>query len=300
MSRPGVTAAAVGALDMLEELKDRSADTYLAIATIKAIPHMNPRRLLGDQAFTEDALSDLTANIRKYGVLQPLLVRRRKAEILLVAGERRLRAATFAGLAQVPVMFVEADDAKAYEIAIVENAQRHDLDLVTESLVGFEYLSQRLGMGVEDVVTYLHHVRKGRREDEFGVEQILREMYGTGISVWGQQRAQILKMNAAERAAIQRKEVDAKVCAELVALPDAAPRAALLQRAVAEGLTARQLRDLVRQEQETARLPHSSLSVKAGSLRKMLSKAPRLKGEQAARAEALMTELEALLSGTKA
>lgn len=300
MNRPGVTAAAVGALDMLEELKDRSADTYLAIATIKTIPHMNPRRLLGDQAFTEDALGDLTANIRKYGVLQPLLVRRRKAEILLVAGERRLRAATLAGLAQVPVMFVEADDAKAYEIAIVENAQRHDLDLVTESLVGFEYLSQRLGMGVDDVVTYLHHVRKGRREDEFGVEQILREMYGTGISVWGQQRAQILKMNAAERAAIQRKEVDAKVCAELVALPDGAPRAALLQRAIAEGLTARQMRELVRHEQEAARLPHSSLSVKAGSLRKMLSKAARLQGEQAARAEALMTELEALLSDTKA
>lgn len=296
MSRPGVTAAAVGALDMLEELKDRSADAYLPITSIKTVPQLNPRRLLGDQAFTKEALADLAANIRKYGVLQPLLVRRRKAEILLVAGERRLRAAKLAGLTQVPVMFVEADDAKAYEIAIVENSQRHDLDLVTESLVGFEYLSQRLGMSVDAVVAYLHNVRKGRREDEFGVEQILREMYGTGISVWGQQRAQILKMNAAERTAIQQKQVDAKVCAELVALPDEAPRAALLRRAIEEGLTTKQMRDLVRRELESRRAPRSPLSVRVASLKKVLPKATRLKGEQALRAEQLITELESLLS----
>lgn len=153
-------------------------------------------------------------------MLQPVLVRRRRAEILLVAGERRLRAAALAGLTQVPVIYVDADDARAYEIAIIENAQRNDLDLVTETLVGFQFLSRRLNLGTDEIVSYLHHVRKGRREDDLGVERLLRDMYGTGISVWGQQRALILRMTAAEREAIQARRVDAKVCAELVPLPE--------------------------------------------------------------------------------
>lgn len=296
MSRPGISAAAIGAMDMMEDLKDRTADAHLPISSIKVLPEFNPRRLLGDQAFTDAALAELAENIRRFGVLMPVLVRRRRAEILLVAGERRLRAARLAGLSKVPVVFVEADDTRAYEIAIVENSQRNDLDLVTESLVGFNYLSSRLGKSVDEIVTYLHNVRKGRRDDDLGVEQILREMYGTGISVWGQQRAQILKMNAAERTAIQDKQLDAKVCAELVALPDNATRAALLRQAIDQGLSARQLRDLVRAELDATRAPRSALSARVDTLKKVLPRATRLKGEQAKRAEQLITELETLLS----
>lgn len=295
MTKRGVSAAAFGALDMLEDLKDRAADAHVPINSVTVLPEFNPRRLLGDHALSPEALAELAENIRTYGILQPILVRRRRAEILLVAGERRLRAAQLAGLTSVPVVYVEADDEKAYEIAIIENAQRDDLDLVTESLVGFKYLSTRLNLSVDDVVSYLHNVRKGRREDDLGVEQILRVMYGTGISVWGQQRAQILKMTAAERAAIQHKQLDAKVAAELVALPDSDVRTSLLQRAIEERLTARQLRDFVRAELDVQQ-PPTTLIARAQSLKKVLTKASRLKGEKATRAEQLMAELESILS----
>ena len=172
MTKRGVSAAAFGALDMLEDLKDRAADAHVPINSVTVLPEFNPRRLLGDHALSPEALAELAENIRTYGILQPILVRRRRAEILLVAGERRLRAAQLAGLTSVPVVYVEADDEKAYEIAIIENAQRDDLDLVTESLVGFKYLSTRLNLSVDDVVSYLHNVRKGRREDDLGVEQV--------------------------------------------------------------------------------------------------------------------------------
>ena len=69
MTRPGVSAAAFGALDMMEELRDRSADAQLPIASIRVLPEFNPRRLLGDQAFTNEALADLAQNIRTYGCL---------------------------------------------------------------------------------------------------------------------------------------------------------------------------------------------------------------------------------------
>lgn len=296
MTRPGVSAAAFGALDMMEELRDRSADAQLPIASIRVLPEFNPRRLLGDQAFTDEALADLAQNIRTYGVLQPVLVRRRRAEILLVAGERRLRAATLAGLTQVPVIYVDADDARAYEIAIIENAQRNDLDLVTETLVGFQFLSRRLNLSTDEIVSYLHHVRKGRREDDLGVERLLRDMYGTGISVWGQQRALILRMTAAEREAIQARRVDAKVCAELVALTEGDTRSALLDLAIREGLTARQVRDLVRDEQASRRPARPALSVQGDQLRRLLPRLSRLGDEDARRAGQLLSELNDLLS----
>nr|WP_254605432.1 ParB/RepB/Spo0J family partition protein [Deinococcus sp. JMULE3] len=280
----------------MEELRDRSADAQLPIASIRVLPEFNPRRLLGDQAFTDEALADLAQNIRTYGVLQPVLVRRRRAEILLVAGERRLRAATLAGLTQVPVIYVDADDARAYEIAIIENAQRNDLDLVTETLVGFQFLSRRLNLSSDEIVSYLHHVRKGRREDDLGVERLLRDMYGTGISVWGQQRALILRMTAAEREAIQARRVDAKVCAELVALTEGDTRSALLDLAIREGLTARQVRELVRNEQASSRPARPALTVQGDQLRRLLPRLNRLEGEDARRAGELLSELNGLLS----
>lgn len=290
-----MSAAAFGASDMLESLKDQSSDSEISISAISVVEGFNPRRLLGDQDFTNEALEGLSASIQKFGILQPLLVRRRKTEILLIAGERRLSAAKLAGLEKVPVIFIEADDQLAYELAIIENSQRNDLDIVTETLVGFRYLSDRLKLTPDELITYLHNVRKGRRQDDLQVETILREMYGTGISVWGQQRAQILKMTSVERTAIQQRKIDAKVCSELVHLPEGDSRTRFLQKAIDEQLTAAQLRTLIKSEQaQITGIP--PLTLRANTLKKLLPKAHRLKGVDAQRAEQLMQELESILT----
>jgi len=84
--------------------------------------------------FAEEALSELADSIRENGVLQPLLVReRREGSYEIIAGERRWRASRLAGLEEVPVIVMEADDLKAAQIALIENLQREDLDPFEES-----------------------------------------------------------------------------------------------------------------------------------------------------------------------
>ncbi|PZN98707.1 MAG: chromosome partitioning protein ParB [Hyphomicrobiales bacterium] len=97
----------------------------------------NPRR-----NFVEVDLEELTASVRERGILQPIIVRAIAGMLdayEIIAGERRWRAAQRAGLHDVPVILVEADDREALEIAIVENVQRADLNAIEEA-AGYERL----------------------------------------------------------------------------------------------------------------------------------------------------------------
>ena len=84
--------------------------------------------------FSQPELEELAASIQALGVLQPLTVRRRNGGWELVAGERRLRAARLAGLAQVPCLSVQTDSQSSSLLALVENLQRRDLDFWEEAL----------------------------------------------------------------------------------------------------------------------------------------------------------------------
>ena len=89
----------------------------------------NPRRL-----FTDDELDELAASIRERGIIQPIVVRAIKGDNFeIIAGERRWRAAQRAGLHDVPIAVVEANDAQSLEYAIIENVQRADLNPIEEA-----------------------------------------------------------------------------------------------------------------------------------------------------------------------
>ena len=92
--------------------------------------------------FDDAATSELAESIREHGILQPLVVRRMGDRFQLVAGERRLRAATLAGLAAVPVHVREADDRQMAELAIVENLQRKDLGPLEKAASFQDYLAR--------------------------------------------------------------------------------------------------------------------------------------------------------------
>ena len=93
-----------------------------------------PSRFQPRREFDEPALQELAESIKAQGILQPLLVRPRAGGgFELIAGERRLRAARLAGLTRVPVTVREADDKAAFEMALVENLQREDLDPMEEA-----------------------------------------------------------------------------------------------------------------------------------------------------------------------
>jgi ParB family chromosome partitioning protein len=83
--------------------------------------------------FDEARLEELAASIREHGVVEPILVRREGAKYRILAGERRWRAAQRAGLREVPALVREATDRQAFELALVENIQRADLNPIEEA-----------------------------------------------------------------------------------------------------------------------------------------------------------------------
>jgi ParB family transcriptional regulator, chromosome partitioning protein len=102
--------------------------------------------------FDEARLEELAASIREHGIVEPILVRRQGAKYRIVAGERRWRAAQRAGLAEVPVLVRDASDAEAFELALVENVQRADLNAIEEA-EAYQVLVEEHGLTQEQVAT---------------------------------------------------------------------------------------------------------------------------------------------------
>jgi len=101
--------------------------------------------------FEEERLEELTASIKEHGVLSPIMVRNTGGEYYqIIAGERRWRAARKAGLSQVPVRIVTADDKTALELAMVENLQREDLSPIEEAR-GYKALMEEFEMTQDEV-----------------------------------------------------------------------------------------------------------------------------------------------------
>lgn len=127
---------------------ERSTITYLPVDAI-CPSSVQPRK-----RFAPDALAELSESIAQYGVLNPLTVRRRGVSYELIAGERRLRAATLAGLREVPCIVIDANTEDASLIALVENLQRRDLDFVEEA-EGIAQLIELFGMSQEEAARRL-------------------------------------------------------------------------------------------------------------------------------------------------
>lgn len=121
-----------------------SAPARLAIAQIDHNPYQPRKR------FDDDELAQLTASVKEHGILQPLVVRAVDGKFQLIAGERRLKAATTAGLAEVPVHVVNFNDQQVFEAALVENIQRSDLNPI-EKASGFKDYLERYGVSQEQL-----------------------------------------------------------------------------------------------------------------------------------------------------
>lgn len=148
----------------------------------------NPRR-----NFVEEDLEDLTASVRERGILQPIIVRSISGMLdayEIIAGERRWRAAQRAGLHEVPVILVEADDREALEIAIVENVQRTDLNAIEEA-AGYERLIAEFGYTQNDLAQVIgksrSHVANTLRLSK--LPESVRQMVSDGLVSAGHARS---------------------------------------------------------------------------------------------------------------
>lgn len=122
-------------------------------ATTLRISQIEPRSDQPRKQFEREALEALADSIAAYGVLQPILVRPNanfEGSYEIIAGERRWRASKMAGLTEIPAVVLDGDDLKTAQIALVENVQREDLNVVEEAF-GYQALLERFDMTQEEV-----------------------------------------------------------------------------------------------------------------------------------------------------
>lgn len=140
----GLDALMGGGPASLLERSEGSGVTMLPIAKVEANA-AQPRK-----SFDPEALSDLADSIATHGILQPITVRRLQSGYYqIISGERRWRAARQAGLGEVPVLIIEADDRKVMELSLIENLQREDLNAMEES-AGYRRLMEEFGLTQEE------------------------------------------------------------------------------------------------------------------------------------------------------
>lgn len=128
-----------------EKKEDQKNITYVGIDHIRPNPYQ-PRK-----QFNKMALEELCESIKQYGVLQPINVRRLShGTYEIVAGERRLRAATMAGLMEIPAIIINVDDNDSAVMALIENLQREDLSYMEEA-EGYSNLINEHGFTQEEL-----------------------------------------------------------------------------------------------------------------------------------------------------
>ena len=131
---------------------ERQEQSKIPVDEIRPNPYQ-PRKV-----FNDEALKELSSSIKQHGVFTPILVKKSIQGYDLIAGERRLRASKLAGLKDIPAIIVDFDDQEMMEIALLENIQREDLNVIEEAKA-YEKLIQRLGYTQEQLA---HRVGKSR------------------------------------------------------------------------------------------------------------------------------------------
>lgn len=129
-------------------MKDTDGDGMMLVKLSRIQPDPDQPR----KNFDEEKLNELAESIRTYGLISPIVVKKRGAFYEIVAGERRWRAARIAGLKEIPVVIKEVDEKTSRELSIIENIQRDDLNAVEEARA-YQSLIEEYGLTQEEVAS---------------------------------------------------------------------------------------------------------------------------------------------------
>jgi ParB family chromosome partitioning protein len=192
------------------------------IANVRPNPNQ-PRR-----DFDEQAMLELAQSVEREGIIQPIIVRRTApGDYQIIAGERRWRAASLAGLTEVPVIVREADDQKVLELAIVENIQREDLNPI-ELAIAFERMAAELSLSHEEI---------GQKtgKDRATVTNSIR----------------LLQLPDKVRELVSTRKLTPGHARALLKLPTEKTQSDLADRCIAEGWSVRQIEEFTKPPAET-------------------------------------------------
>ncbi|SFP78156.1 chromosome segregation DNA-binding protein [Oscillibacter sp. PC13] len=197
--KPSGLGRGLGALLGDDVLKtETTGSLYLPISQVESCSSQ-PRK-----SFDEASLAELADSIREHGIIQPLTVRKLSSGYYqIIAGERRWRAARIAGLQEVPVIVMEADDRKAAELAMIENLQREDLNPMEEA-AGYQSLIDNYHMTQEEAASRVGKSRSAVANALrlLGLTPAVRKLVEAGTLSAGHARALLpLSPNLQESAA---------------------------------------------------------------------------------------------------
>ena len=150
------------------------------------ISEVEPNRNQPRKNFDEDALLELSESIKQFGIIQPLVVQKRKDYYEIIAGERRWRAAKIAGLKEVPVIIKDYTDQEIVEISLIENIQREDLNPIEEAqafkrlLTEFHLKQDEVAEKVSKSRTAVTNSMRLLKLDERVQQMVIDDMLSTG------------------------------------------------------------------------------------------------------------------------
>lgn len=183
-----------------------------------------PNRFQPRLSFDEKALNELAESIKQHGIIQPLIVRKLADKYEIIAGERRYKAATLAGLSTVPVIVTNLSDAKSAEVALVENIQRKNLS------------------SIEEALSYKRKIDK----DNLTQEQ-LAKLLGLSQSTVAN-RLRLLNLSNEVQDALLKEKISERHARSLLQISDKNKQTELLNRIITERLTVRQLDEIIKKE----------------------------------------------------
>ena len=181
-----------------------------------------PNRFQPRLTFDEKTLNELAASIKEHGIIQPLVLRRLGDKFEIIAGERRYKAATLAGLTEVPAIISNIDDNKSAELALVENVQRKNLNSLEEAK-SYKKILDKEGLTQEELAK------------KIGVSQ---------STVANKLRLLNLTMEAQD--ALMNEKISERHARSLLTVTDPKVQIDLLNRVINERLTVRQLDDEIK------------------------------------------------------
>ena len=141
--------------------------------------------------FDNDKILELSESIKVHGIIQPLILKQNNDEYIIIAGERRWRAAKMAGIKEVPAIVMELSDKDILEISLIENIQREDLNPIEEAIaykklltdfeITQEQLSERLGKSRTVITNSMRLMKLDERVQQYIIEGVLSEGHGRAL-----------------------------------------------------------------------------------------------------------------------
>ena len=136
-------------LDPYSVSVDEREKSGLGVLTV-SVREIDTNALQPRKQFDETSLNELADSIRTHGIVQPLIVKQKGSRYMIIAGERRFRAARLAGLSEVPVLVTDYDEAQIHEVSLIENIQRENLNPIEEA-AAIRFLMKQHDMTQEEV-----------------------------------------------------------------------------------------------------------------------------------------------------